>query len=175
MPKHLQFSQINNKFQSDVNKKLIVQRSELIVSKKKHSRIEPKQLRKTVMLDHVSSLFFFFNYICFREPFLEHFSSVKYFKWGIRKFPSRERQILTSANRHGISSHDSLISTETADISQIYSMFALHAWLSIDVHVAACNLISDSCTQSDICLCHLLDWTKHGIFSVLALWPHMVH
>ncbi len=32
VPKHLQFSQINKKFQSDVNKKLIVQRSELIVS-----------------------------------------------------------------------------------------------------------------------------------------------
>ncbi len=31
MPKHLQFAQINNIFQSDVNKKLIVQRSELIV------------------------------------------------------------------------------------------------------------------------------------------------
>ncbi len=31
-PKHLQFAQINKKFQSDVNKKLIVQRSELIVS-----------------------------------------------------------------------------------------------------------------------------------------------
>ncbi len=35
VPKHLQFAQINNKFQSDVNKKLIVQRSELIVLKKK--------------------------------------------------------------------------------------------------------------------------------------------
>ncbi len=47
MPKHLQFAQINKKFKSDVNKKLIVQRSELIVSKKKKkSRIEPKQLRK---------------------------------------------------------------------------------------------------------------------------------
>ncbi len=34
MPKHLQFAQINKRFQSDVNKKLIVQRSELIVSKK---------------------------------------------------------------------------------------------------------------------------------------------
>ncbi len=31
---HLQFAQINKKFQSDVNKKLIVQRSELIVLKK---------------------------------------------------------------------------------------------------------------------------------------------
>ncbi len=34
MPKHLQFAQINKKFQSDVNKKLIVQRPELIVSEK---------------------------------------------------------------------------------------------------------------------------------------------
>ncbi len=33
-PKHLQFAQINKKFQSVVNKELIVQRSELIVSKK---------------------------------------------------------------------------------------------------------------------------------------------
>ncbi len=31
----MQFAQINKKFQSDVNKKLIVQRSELIVSRKK--------------------------------------------------------------------------------------------------------------------------------------------
>ncbi len=31
VPKHLQFDQINKKFQSDVNKKRIVQRSELIV------------------------------------------------------------------------------------------------------------------------------------------------
>ncbi len=47
VPKHLQFAQINNKFQSNVNKKLIVQRSELIVSRKKKS---PNQLRKTVKL-----------------------------------------------------------------------------------------------------------------------------
>ncbi len=47
MPKYLQFAQINKKFQSDVNKKLIVQKSELIVSREKNnSRIEPKQLRK---------------------------------------------------------------------------------------------------------------------------------
>ncbi len=32
MPKHLQVAQINNNIQSDVNKKLIVQRSEHIVS-----------------------------------------------------------------------------------------------------------------------------------------------
>ncbi len=32
VPKHFQFAQINTIFQSDVNKKLIVQRSELIVS-----------------------------------------------------------------------------------------------------------------------------------------------
>ncbi len=31
VPKHLQFDQINKKFQSDVNKKRIVQTSELIV------------------------------------------------------------------------------------------------------------------------------------------------
>ncbi len=50
MSKHLQFAQINKKLKSDVNKKLIVQRSELIVSKKKKKlRIEPKQLRKTVI------------------------------------------------------------------------------------------------------------------------------
>ncbi len=50
MPQHFQFSQINKKFQFDVNKKLIVQRSELNVSggRKMYSRIEPKQLRKTV-------------------------------------------------------------------------------------------------------------------------------
>ncbi len=49
VPKHLQFAQINKKFQSYVDKKLIVQRSELIVSKKSiFLRIEPKQLRKTV-------------------------------------------------------------------------------------------------------------------------------
>jgi len=35
VPKHLKFAQINNKYQSDVNKKIIFQRSELIVSKKK--------------------------------------------------------------------------------------------------------------------------------------------
>ncbi len=47
MPKYLQFAQINKKFQSDVNKKLIVQKFELIVSREKNnSRIEPKQLRK---------------------------------------------------------------------------------------------------------------------------------
>ncbi len=51
MPKHLQFAQINKKFQSDVNKKLIVQRSELIVSREKNNlRIEPKQLRKTIIV-----------------------------------------------------------------------------------------------------------------------------
>ncbi len=33
VPKHLQFAQINKKFQSDVNKKLIVQGSKLIVYK----------------------------------------------------------------------------------------------------------------------------------------------
>ncbi len=32
VPNHLQFAQINEKFQDNVNKKLIVQRSELIVS-----------------------------------------------------------------------------------------------------------------------------------------------
>ncbi len=35
VPKHLKFAQINNKYQSDVNEKILVQRSELIVSKKK--------------------------------------------------------------------------------------------------------------------------------------------
>jgi len=49
----LQFSQINKKFQSDVNKKRIVQRYELNVlgnkKIKKHLRTEPKQLRKTVI------------------------------------------------------------------------------------------------------------------------------
>ncbi len=35
VPKHLQFAQINKKSQSDVNEKLIVQRSEIIVSRKK--------------------------------------------------------------------------------------------------------------------------------------------
>ncbi len=50
---HLQFAQINKKFQSDVNKKLIVQRSELIVSKKKtHLRIEPKQNEKNCTLQY---------------------------------------------------------------------------------------------------------------------------
>ncbi len=34
VPKHFQFAQINKIFQSDVNKELIVQRSELIVSGK---------------------------------------------------------------------------------------------------------------------------------------------
>ncbi len=48
VPKYLQFAQINKKFQSDENKKLIVQRSEIIVIV--HSRIEPKQLRKTVII-----------------------------------------------------------------------------------------------------------------------------
>ncbi len=48
MPKHLPFAQINKKFQSDVNNKIIVLK--LIVSrKKKYLRIEPKQLRKTVI------------------------------------------------------------------------------------------------------------------------------
>ncbi len=42
VPKHLQFAQINKKFQSNVKKKLIVQRS--------HSRIELKQLRKTAIV-----------------------------------------------------------------------------------------------------------------------------
>ncbi len=52
VPKHLQFAQINNTFQSDVNKKPIIQRSELVVSGKKiHLRIEPKQFRKTVKLE----------------------------------------------------------------------------------------------------------------------------
>ncbi len=51
MPKHLQVAQINNNIQSDVNKKLIVQRSEHIVSGGgKYWRIEPKQLRKSVMV-----------------------------------------------------------------------------------------------------------------------------
>ncbi len=53
VPKHLQFVQINKKFQSDVNKKLIVQRSDLNLlfsGETIHSRIEPKQLRKTVIL-----------------------------------------------------------------------------------------------------------------------------
>ncbi len=46
---HLQFAQINKKFQSDVNTKLIVQRSELIVSKKKHiGELRQSKMRKTV-------------------------------------------------------------------------------------------------------------------------------
>ncbi len=49
VPKHLLFAQINKKFPSDENKRLIVQRSDLIVSKPNIIlRIEPKQLRKTV-------------------------------------------------------------------------------------------------------------------------------
>ncbi len=49
-PKHLQFAQINKKFQSDVNNKLIVQRSELVVLEKNYNlRIEPKQFRKTAI------------------------------------------------------------------------------------------------------------------------------
>ncbi len=41
-----------------MNKKQIVQRSELIVSRKKnHSRIEPQQLRKTVNIIEFSEIF----------------------------------------------------------------------------------------------------------------------
>ncbi len=47
MPKHLQFAQINKKLQSDVNKKLIVQRSELIVSKKRKFENRAKAIEKT--------------------------------------------------------------------------------------------------------------------------------
>ncbi len=45
--KHLQFAQINKKFQSDVNEKLMVQRYELVVSgKKKNSENWAKAIEK---------------------------------------------------------------------------------------------------------------------------------
>ncbi len=50
IPKHLQFAQINKKFQSDVNKKLSVQRSELIVSKK---NISFKNWAKAIQLCNI--------------------------------------------------------------------------------------------------------------------------
>ncbi len=69
VPKHLQFAQINNKFQSDVNKKLIVQRSELIVLKIFFLRIELKQLRKTV------TQFLILLQVIYMNHLLSHFCS----------------------------------------------------------------------------------------------------
>ncbi len=46
VPKHLQFAQINKKFQSDVNKNLSVQRSETIVSRKKKIKNWAKAIEK---------------------------------------------------------------------------------------------------------------------------------